>query len=190
MGGVGSRFERLTLRHAGRDLAILGVLARGRMSIKAARAVLTPVQRRKLDAIKRESRAEEYAVSRWLLWRLRAFEAPFHAISHCPSHIAVAVSSHGALGLDIESRRPRREAEVAARLQWPPDHAIHGLQYWTLWEAWRKLEGGSVLDEPDPAYQRILGRAAEVRFATCEVAGGHWGSWDRGGAWLSLAVRP
>lgn len=134
-----------------------------------------------------ESRRREFIASRWLMTRLQV-QGPT-SISHCRRWFAAAGTPWARIGVDVECRLPRRLDAVVERLGWEDVPPERRLQAWTLWEAWRKLEGGSVLDEPDVPYAFVL-RAADTLFeAPREVAGAWWFSRDLGNAVLSVAVR-
>jgi len=78
---------------------------------------------------------------------------------------------------------------VVERLGWQALEPSQYLQAWTVWEAWRKLEGGSVLDDPDLGYELVLRAAPALLEQPTEVAGVTWRSLPLDGAVLTLAVR-
>ncbi len=147
-------------------------------------------ERNRAGTLKSAQRYREYVLSRWLLARFEGPPPDRRSISHCHRWIAVGRAEQGRIGLDVESRRPRALAAVAERLGWGERSPRAQIQAWTLWEAWRKLEGGSVLDAPDATYGAALAIADGLFEAPREVAGVTWWSLDLGDAVLSLAHRP
>lgn len=148
---------------------------------------LNPRDRDRAASLQSPARYAEYVSSRWLLQQLPT-SGPV-SISHCHRWIAVAGSDGCALGLDVESRLPRHLSEVAARLGWGDQQPFRYLQAWTLWEAWRKLAGGSVLDEPDAVYAEVLAAAPGLFAGPQRLASAVWWSLELEGACLSLALR-
>ncbi len=133
------------------------------------------------------ARRDEFIISRWLLAQLAP--AGPTSIAHCRRWIAVAETPGQRIGLDVESRLPRQLDAVGERLGWDVLGDSEWLQAWTLWEAWRKLEGGSVLDAPDPVYAEVLRAATDLYTAPRVIAGVTWFSRALDGGVLSIAVR-
>jgi hypothetical protein len=159
---------------------------RGGVSLDEAAAALGRPQRRTFETFRRPERAEEYALSRWLLARLGAGRDAMRSISHCDTHVAVAVGHGVPVGIDIEDRLPRTLDAVGARLGWP--EGADALQCWTLWEAWRKLDGGSVLDAPDAVYHAALRRGPAIARRVTRAAGVRWRTLALGEVRLSIAA--
>lgn len=190
------------LRHG--DLALAGMLIAPRASLPVDDLIkeLPPGQRTQALGYDNRKRFEEYVGTRWLLsrWRRQRAEQgfdeaawPLHAISHCRSHLAVALGGGRRMAIDIESRSPRRLDAVSRHLGWPGqicDDRASQLQAWTLWEAWRKLEGGSVLDPPDRTYARLLAAAPELVRRPQHIDGCIWACGHVDVAAFSLAVEP
>lgn len=150
---------------------------------------LTARDRDRAASLQSSARYTEFVTSRWLLQQLpRSTHGPV-TISHCRRWIAVAGSASGALGLDVESRLPRQLPEVVERLCWENLAPDQYLQAWTLWEAWRKLAGGSVLDEPDAVYADVLAAAASLFEGPQLLQDITWWSMKLEGGCVSLASR-
>lgn len=150
-------------------------------------ATLSPAEQRRAERFTSPHRRDEYILSRWLIHELN--EVGPLSISHCRRWIAVAATSGTGIGLDVESRLPRHLEQVAERLGWQNLGDAQSLQAWTLWEAWRKLEGGSVLDEPDAVYRGALEDRAAILDAGSEVDGVTFRSLALDGGCISIAVR-
>jgi 4'-phosphopantetheinyl transferase len=98
-------------------------------------------------------------------------------LSHSRGHIAVAVTSGAAVGVDIESGQGARDvmrlarrffapAEVAALDALPAsEQADLFYAYWTLKEAWIKAHGGGVWQDID-SVAFDLGRPEQIRAMT------------------------
>lgn len=176
----------------------------GKLDPNSLMECLTPRERERAASLQSPARFAEYVTSRWLLRQLpeansgtgirpgpqAGLEPGPITISHCRRWIAVAGSDTGTLGLDVESRLPRHVTEVATRLGWDNLRQDQYLQAWSLWEAWRKLAGGSVLDEPDAVYASVLAAAASLLDAPQQLENATWWSLQLEGACLSLAWRP
>lgn len=186
--GAGPDAHIETIGHAGCTLARLG-LARADAVGRAEDLLpaLDDADRERAGRFQSPGRRTEFVIARWLLKRLAPTGAA--SISHCRRWIAVAEAPGRRIGLDVESRLPRNLDAVGERLGWADLAAGQRLQAWTLWEAWRKLEGGSVLDPPDPVYAEVLTRADDLFAAPQVVGGATWFSRVLDGAVLSIAAR-
>jgi hypothetical protein len=172
--------RRETVRLDGVVLAQVLILPVGKLDPATLLGSLNPRDRDRAASLLSPARYAEYVTSRWLLQQLP---------TSGPVTIAVAGSDNCALGLDVESRLPRHLAEVAERLGWGEREPPGYLQAWTLWEAWRKLAGGSVLDAPDLVYAEVLAAAPGLFAAPQRLSTGVWWSLALAGGCLSLAVR-
>ena len=150
---------------------------------------LDEATRARLDTTRNERRRVEIATSRWLLAESGVGGMVWHSLSHSASHIAVAGSDDVDIGVDVENRLPRNREAVADWLDWPDDSPDRQLQAWTPWEAWRKLERGSVLDTPDDTYREVLRNLEGIQHQVTPIAGAWWFSMDLDGAWVSLSMR-
>lgn len=159
----------------------------GQFDVEPLITTLCDAEQRRSAQFKSPHRRHEYIVSRWLIHQLEDL-GPV-SISHCRRWIAVAATPGAGIGLDVESRLPRHLEQVAERLGWKAIDTDHGLQAWTLWEAWRKLEGGSVLDEPDDVYHGALADSAAIMEDGAEIDGIAFRSLALDGGCLSVAVR-
>lgn len=187
-----ARWRLETPGAADRRLATIALARSAEGLAEACEGELEADDRARARRFHSESRRREYIVSRWLLVQAGAAAeaASVQSLSHCRRWLAAAVSDRGRLGVDVECRLPRHLDAVVERLGWEQVAAEGRLQAWTLWEAWRKLEGGSVLDAPDATYARALTQAAACFDAPVEVDGTWWWSLALDGAVLSLAARP
>lgn len=194
--------ETITLGDHGQ--AHLVLVPVGKLDPSLLTGSLTPREQSRAASLQSPARFAEYVTSRWLLRQLPdscsgqgmrpTTESDFVpgplTISHCRRWIAAACSVCGTLGLDVESRLPRQLPEVVQRLGWGALDTTGYLQAWSLWEAWRKLAGGSVLDEPDAVYAAVLASAGSLFEAPQQIADITWWSLQLEGACLSLAWRP
>lgn len=181
-------------------LACVLILPVGLLKPDAIVADLLPRDQARAASLQSPGRYAEYVTSRWMLQQLPQAESAMlsdplaiprkGAVSHCRRWIAVAGSDRGSLGLDVESRLPRHLPEVVERLGWGALEPGQYLQAWTLWEAWRKHAGGSVLDEPDAVYAEVLTAAQNLFDAPQSIEGLVWWSLRLQGACLSLVLRP
>ncbi len=172
----------------GKQVCVL-LLPVGKLKPESLLGSLTVHDRDRAASLQSPARYAEYVTSRWLLQQLPRSTPGAVTISHCRRWIAVAGSDSGALGLDVECRLPRQLPEVVERLCWENLEPGQYLQAWTLWEAWRKLAGGSVLDEPDAVYANVLAAAASLFESSQRLQGITWWSKKLEGACLSLAWR-
>jgi hypothetical protein len=179
--------RRETLSFQGRALAQIAILPVGRVDPLPLIDSLDPRDQVRAASLRNPARLAEFVTARWLRLQLQ-LQGPT-SISHCRKWLLAAGTTGTALGADVESRLPRRLPEVVERLGWQDLDPDAYLQAWTLWEAWRKLAGGSVLDEPDLVYVMALRKAATMLVEPCEVAGVIWSSVPLDGACLSLAMR-
>jgi hypothetical protein len=159
----------------------------GGLDVDPLVSTLCEAEQRRSAQFKSAHRRHEYIVSRWLIHQLDDI-GPY-SISHCRRWIAVAATPGAGIGVDVESRLPRHLEQVAERLEWSGMENEQCLQAWTLWEAWRKLEGGSVLDEPDAVYRGALADRAAILDAGSEVDGISFRSLPLEGGCLSIAMR-
>jgi hypothetical protein len=159
----------------------------GQFNLEPLLATLGEAEQRRSAHFKSPHRRHEYIVSRWLIHQLEDL-GPV-SISHCRRWIAVAATPDSGIGLDVESRLPRHLDQVAERLGWNGIGADQCLQAWTLWEAWRKLEGGSVLDEPDAVYRGALADRTAIMEDSIEINGIAFRSLALEGGCLSVAVK-
>jgi phosphopantetheinyl transferase len=159
----------------------------GQLDAEPLLATLGEAEQRRSAHFKSPHRRHEYIVSRWLIHQLEDL-GPV-SISHCRRWIAVAATPGAGIGLDVESRLPRHLDQVAERLGWNGIDADQYLQAWTLWEAWRKLEGGSVLDEPDAVYHGALADRTVIMEDGAEIDGTAFRSLPLAGGCLSVAVK-
>lgn len=176
-----------TLSADGRPLAQWGLLAAGAHDTSVMAEALDARDRQRADGFSNPERRTEYIASRWLLGRLQV-QGP-SSLSHCRRWLAAAATPWAAIGVDVECRLPRAVDEVAERLGWEDVPNARYLQAWTLWEAWRKLERGSVLDAPDLPYALALRESERFFDGPSEVSGAWWFSRDLGDAVLSVVVR-
>ena len=160
----------------------------GELDVEPMLSTLCEAEQRRSAQFKSPHRRHEYIASRWLVHQFD--DVGPVSISHCRRWIVVGATRGAAIGVDVESRLPRHVEEVAARLHWGDLEDGQQLQAWTLWEAWRKLEGGSVLDEPDPVYRHALAASAHILAGGSEIDGVQFRSLALPGGCLSLAVRP
>lgn len=181
--------HRWSLGDAGSDRGRAEVLAVrvGQHNVEPLLATLGEAEQRRSAQFKSPHRRDEYIVSRWLIHQLEDL-GPV-SISHCRRWIAVAATPGAGIGLDVESRLPRHLEQVAERLGWSGIGEDQCLQAWTLWEAWRKLEGGSVLDEPDTVYQGALADRSVIMEKGAEIEGIAFRSLVLEGGCLSVAVK-
>ncbi len=165
---------------------VLAVRA-GQLNVEPLLSTLCEAEQRRSAHFKSPHRRNEYIASRWLIHQLDDL-GPV-SISHCRRWIAVAATPGAGIGIDVESRLPRHLEQVAERLGWNGIGEDQCLQAWTLWEAWRKLEGGSVLDEPDAVYQGALADRTAIMDSGSDVDGIAFRSLALDGGCLSIAVR-
>jgi phosphopantetheinyl transferase len=186
---IGGEVHRWTLGGAGSGRGRAEVLAVrvGQFDADPLLAKLGEAEQRRSAQFKSPHRRHEYIVSRWLIHQLEDL-GPI-SISHCRRWIAVAATPGAGIGLDVESRLPRHLEQVAERLGWKGIGADQSLQAWTLWEAWRKLEGGSVLDEPDDVYHDALADRTAIMERGAEIGGIAFHSLALDGGCLSVAVK-
>ncbi len=177
----------VTVSAGARPLAQLGLVPAGAYDTGPLESALDARDLARANAFRRKRRREEFVVSRWLLTRLQVHGPT--SLSHCDHWIAAAATPWKAIGVDVESRLPRQREAVAERLGWQDLAPERHLQAWTLWEAWRKLENGSVLDSPDLPYALVLREAEGLFGAPRNVAGAWWFSLALDGAVLSGVVR-
>lgn len=163
----------------------------GKLNPDKLLATLPVRDRERATSLRNPARYAEYVISRWMIQQLSRPESDSGSvsISHCRRWIAVAGSDQGDLGLDVESRLPRQLPAVIDRLGWGALAPEQYQQAWTLWEAWRKLAGGSVLDEPDDIYAGTLVFADSLFEAPRSFNGITWWSKQLKGGCLSLAWR-
>ncbi|MEE4172946.1 MAG: hypothetical protein V2I57_01685 [Xanthomonadales bacterium] len=159
----------------------------GQFNVEPLLATLCEAEQRRSAHFKSPHRRHEFIVSRWLVHQLD--DVGPVSISHCRRWIAVAATPGAGIGIDVESRLPRHLDQVSARLEWNGMADDRCLQAWTLWEAWRKLEGGSVLDEPDDVYRGALAASAAILLDGSEIDGISFRSLTLEGGCLSVAVR-
>jgi hypothetical protein len=85
------------------------------------------------------------------------------SIAHSRDCLAVALSRHSRIGIDIEAIRPRKNLhEIAEFLGWggQVDNLDEFLERWTLWEACVKLERSSIFSPFNQAFD-VLSRLEE-----------------------------
>jgi len=177
-----------TLFAGGRPLAQLAILPARAHDPEPLLDTLDDRERHRAEGFTSPDRRTEYITSRWLLRQLQV-QGP-SSLSHCHRWLAAVATPGSGVGLDVESRLPRHREAVAERLGWGELAPLEALQAWTLWEAWRKLERGSVLDEPDLNYALVLREAPHLFDGPRTIAGDHWWSLSLEGAVLSGVVRP
>jgi hypothetical protein len=182
---VAARIE--TVREGGRTVARVAFVPTGAVRAGDLLDDLDAAERQRAERFQSHARRDEFIVSRWLLAHL-APTGPT-SIAHCRRWVAVAETPGQRIGLDVESRLPRHLDAVGERLGWGALGDSEWLQAWTLWEAWRKLEGGSVLDAPDAVYAEVLRVASDLYTAPRIIAGATWFSRALDGGVLSIAVR-
>lgn len=160
----------------------------GELDVEPMLSTLCEAEQRRSTQFKSPHRRHEYIASRWLVHQFD--ELGPVSISHCRRWIVVGATRGAAIGVDVESRLPRHVDDVAARLHWGDLEDDQQLQAWTLWESWRKLAGGSVLDEPDAMYRSALAHHEAIMKDGLEIDGVAFRSLALPGGCLSLAVRP
>jgi hypothetical protein len=175
------------IRLGRRTVARLALVRQGAVGPEDVFHVLNAADQRRAAAFRSPERRAEFITSRWLIARL-APTGPT-SISHCRRWVAVAETPGQSIGLDVECRLPRKLDAVGERLGWHVLGEEALLQGWTLWEAWRKLDGGSVLDPPDATYAEVLRVATGLYAEPRVIAGVTWFSRALGDAVLSIAVR-
>ncbi len=176
-----------TVREGDRTVARVAFVPTGAVGAGDLLGDLDAAERKRAARFQSHARRDEFIVSRWLLAQLAP--AGPTSIAHCRRWIAVAETPGQRIGLDVESRLPRHLEAVGERLGWDALDDSEWLQAWTLWEAWRKLEGGSVLDAPDAVYAEVLRAASDLFTAPRVIAGVTWFSRALDGGVLSVAVR-
>ena len=159
----------------GRELARVRMAPRGAVEPDELLGLLGDADRNRLQGLTRAERREEFVISRALRDELLSQSFTHCSISHCDAWIAVA-GAHAPIGFDVETRLPRHVEAVSERLGWPSQQAEERLQAWTLWEASRKLIGGSVLDRPDRRYRAVLRMAPSLYANPQRIEGAVWWS--------------